>query len=111
MGKFEITTRKNGEFQFNLKATNGQVILTSQGYASKATCLNGVESVKKNATDEARFDKKVASDGSPYFNIVATNGQIIGSSQMYANEANRDNGIASVMANAPEAEVVDLTVG
>ena len=111
MGKFEITTRKNGEFQFNLKANNGQVILTSQGYATKATCLNGVESVKKNSTDEARFDKKVASDGSPYFNIVATNGQIIGSSQMYANEANRDNGIASVMANAPEAEIVDLTVG
>ena len=109
MGKFEITTRKNGEFQFNLKATNGQVILTSQGYASKATCLSGVESVKKNSTDEARFDKKVASDGSPYFNLVATNGQIIGSSQMYANEANRDNGIASVMTNAPDAEIVDLT--
>ena len=99
MGKFEITTRKNGEFQFNLKATNGQVILTSQGYATKATCLNGVESVKKNACDEARFDKKVASDGSPYFNLVATNG----------NEATRDNGIASVMTNAPEAEIVDLT--
>ena len=109
MGKFEITTRKNGEFQFNLKATNGQVILTSQGYATKATCLNGVESVKKNSKDEARFDKKVASDGSPYFNLMATNGQVIGSSQMYANEANRDNGIASVMANAPEAEIVDLT--
>ena len=111
MGKFEITTRKNGEFQFNLKATNGQVILTSQGYASKDTCLSGVESVKKNCKDEARFDKKVAADGSPFFNLVATNGQIIGSSQMYANEVNRDNGIASVMSNAPEAEIVDLTVG
>jgi uncharacterized protein YegP (UPF0339 family) len=109
MGKFEITTRKNGEFQFNLKATNGQVILTSQGYATKATYLNGVESVKKNSADEARFDKKVAYAGSPYVNLVASNGQIIGSSQMYANEANRDNGIASVMANAPEAEIVDLT--
>ena len=109
MGKFEITTRKNGEFQFNLKATNGQVILTSQGYATKATCLNGVESVKKNSQDQARFDKKVASDGSPFFNLVASNGQIIGSSQMYSNETNRDNGIASVMNNAPDAEVVDLT--
>ena len=109
MGKFEITTRKNGEFQFNLKATNGQVILTSQGYATKDTCLNGVESVKTNSKDEARFEKKVANDGSPYFNLIATNGQIIGSSQMYANEATRDNGIASVMSNAPDAEIVDLT--
>ena len=51
----------------------------------------------------------MASDGSPYFNLIATNGQVIGSSQMYANETNRDNGIASVMNNAPDAEVVDLT--
>lgn len=49
MGKFVITTRKNGEFQFNLKATNGQIILTSEGYTTKAACLNGVESVRKDA--------------------------------------------------------------
>lgn len=109
MGKFVITTRKNGEFQFNLKATNGQVILTSEGYKTKASCLNGVESVKKNCKDEKRFNKKVASNGKPYFNLMATNGQVIGSSQMYANETNMKNGIASVMNNAPEAPIVDLT--
>ena len=109
MGKFEIKTRKNGEFQFNLKATNGQVILTSEGYKSKASCLNGIESVKKNSQDEKRFDTKVASTGKPYFNLMAGNGQIIGSSQMYANETNMKNGIASVKKNAPEAPVVDLT--
>ena len=109
MGKFEITSRKNGEFQFNLKATNGQVILTSQGYKTKASCLNGVESVKKNSQDENRFEVKVSSNEKPYFNLMATNGQVIGSSQMYANETNMKNGIASVMKNAPEAEIVDLT--
>lgn len=109
MGKFEIKTRKNGEFQFNLKATNGQVILTSEGYKTKASCLNGVESVKKNCQDEKRFEVKEASNGKPYFNLMATNGQIIGSSQMYANQVNMKNGIASVMKNAPDAEVVDLT--
>ena len=109
MGKFEITARKNGEFQFNLKASNGQVILTSQGYKSKATCLNGIESVKKNSADEKRFEKKVAADGRPFFNLMATNGQVIGSSQMYANEVNMRNGIASVMKNAPQADIVDLT--
>ena len=109
MGKFEIKTRKNGEFQFNLKATNGQVILTSEGYKTKASCLNGVESVKKNCKDEKRFEVKEASNGKPYFNLMATNGQIIGSSQMYANQVNMKNGIASVMKNAPEAPIVDLT--
>ena len=111
MGKFVITTRKNGEFQFNLKATNGQVILTSEGYKTKASCLNGVESVKKNCMEEKRFDVKVASNGKPYFNLMASNGQIIGSSQMYANEVNMKNGIASVQKNAPEAPIVDMTEG
>ncbi|MBO4571430.1 MAG: YegP family protein [Bacteroidales bacterium] len=108
MGKFEITVRKNGEFQFNLKATNGQVILTSEGYTTKSACLNGVDSVKKNAVDINRFEKKVAKNGKPFFNLKASNGQVIGASQMYANEKNCDNGIASVMKNAPDAEVVEL---
>ena len=109
MGKFVITLRKNGEFQFNLKATNGQVILTSEGYTTKAACMNGIESVKKNCAVEARFEKKVASNGKPFFNLKATNGQVIGSSQMYSSEKNMLNGVASVQKNAPEAEVVDLT--
>ena len=107
MAKFEITTRKNGEFQFNLKASNGEIILTSEGYTTKAACLNGVESVKKNAVEEKRFEKLVAKNGKPYFTLKATNGQVIGKSQMYASERNRDNGIASVMKNAPVAEIVE----
>ena len=109
MGKFVITLRKNGEYQFNLKATNGQVILTSEGYTTKAACMNGIESVKKNSQVEARFDKKVASNGKPFFNLKATNGQIIGSSQMYSNEKNMLNGLASVKKNAIDAQVVDET--
>ena len=108
MAKFEISVRKNGEFQFNLKASNGEIILTSEGYTTKAACLNGVESVKKNALEEKRFDQLVAKNGKPYFNLKATNGQIIGQSQMYASERNRDNGIASVMKNAPVAEIVEI---
>ena len=109
MGKFVITLRKNGEFQFNLKATNGQVILTSEGYTTKSACMNGIESVRKNCKVEARFDKKVASNGKPFFNLKAAKGQIIGSSQMYVNEKNMLNGVASVVKNAPEAPVVDMT--
>lgn len=109
MGKFEIKTRKNGEFQFDLKAGNGQVILTSEGYTTKSNCLNGVESVKKNSQDDSKFDRKTSTNGKPYFNLKATNGQIIGTSEMYESEASRDNGIESVKKNAPEAEVSDLT--
>ena len=107
MGKFEITKRKNGEFQFNLKATNGQVILTSEGYTTKAACTNGIESVKKNSQDSSKFDKKIASNGKFYFNLKATNGQVIGTSEMYESEVSRNNGIESVTKNAPTAEVVE----
>jgi uncharacterized protein YegP (UPF0339 family) len=107
MGKFEITVRKDGEFQFNLKAGNGQVILTSEGYSSKSGCLNGVESVRKNAQDDSKFERKTAKNGKPYFNLKATNGQIIGNSEMYESEASRENGIESVKKNAPEAEISD----
>lgn len=110
MAKFVITTRKNGEFQFNLKAGNGQVILASEGYTTKASCVNGIESVRKNAQDDSRFDRKTAANGKAYFNLKAANGQIIGSSEMYETEAARDNGIASVKTNAAVASVDDETV-
>lgn len=109
MGKFVISKRTNGEFQFNLKAGNGQVILSSEGYTARGGCENGIESVKKNAQDEANFEKKTAANGKFHFNLKAGNGQIIGSSQMYESEQGRDNGINSVMENAPSATVEDET--
>lgn len=109
MGKFEITKRKNGEFQFNLKAGNGQVILTSEGYTTKSACNNGIESVRKNSQDENRFKSLKAKNGKPYFNLTASNGQIIGSSEMYESTSSKNNGIDSVKKNAPGSEISDLT--
>ncbi|MBS5796447.1 MAG: YegP family protein [Dysgonomonas mossii] len=109
MGKFEISKRKNGEFQFNLKAGNGQVILSSEGYTKKENCKKGIESVRKNSQVESRFEKLESKNGKSYFNLKATNGQIIGTSELYESVASRDNGIASVVKNAPDAEVVDLS--
>lgn len=105
MGKFIISTRKNGEFQFNLKAANGQVILSSEGYSSKAGCQNGIESVRKNAQNDSKFERLTAKDGRSYFNLKATNGQIIGSSQMYESDNGMEKGIESVKNNAPNASV------
>ncbi|AXG74097.1 DUF1508 domain-containing protein [Flavobacterium arcticum] len=110
MGKFVITKRKNNEFQFNLKAGNGQTILASEGYKAKSSCENGIESVRRNSQDDSKFDRKESSNGKPYFNLKATNGQIIGTSEMYESVASRDNGIESVKKNAPDATVDDQTV-
>ena len=107
MGKFVITKRKNDEFQFNLKASNGQVILSSEGYTTKSSCENGIESVKTNSQNDSRFDRKTSANDKFYFNLKASNGQIIGTSEMYENASGRDNGIESVKTNAPNAEVED----
>lgn len=107
MGKFVITKRSNGEFQFNLKADNGQVILTSEGYANKAACQNGIESVRKNAVNDKQFELKTSSNNKFYFNLKAANGQVIGSSEMYESKAAAENGIASVSKNAPSASIAD----
>ncbi|MFD2528908.1 YegP family protein [Polaribacter marinaquae] len=104
MGKFVISKRTNGEYQFNLKADNGQVILTSEGYSSKAGCENGISSVKTNSQDDSKFERKTSSNGKPYFNLKASNGQIIGTSEMYESTSGRDNGIASVKSNAASTE-------
>lgn len=107
MGKFVITKRKNGEYQFNLKAGNGQTILSSEGYSAKAGCENGIESVRKNSQDDSKYESKTSANEKYYFNLKATNGQIIGTSEMYESVASRDNGIASVKSNAPDATVDD----
>lgn len=109
MGKFVITKRVNGEFQFNLKAGNGQTILASEGYTTKAACDNGIESVRKNSPEDGRYDRKESSNGKYYFNLKATNGQIIGSSEMYESVASRENGIESVKKNAANGVVEDQT--
>ena len=109
MGKFIITKRTNGEFQFNLTAKNGQTILNSEGYKTKLNCEKGIESVKNNSQDDSKFDRKTASNGKFYFNLKATNGQIIGTSQMYESEASRDHGIISVKSNGLEAIIDDRT--
>lgn len=108
---FEIFKDKNGEkFYFRLKAKNGEVILSSQGYASKANCKGGIESVASNAADDANFEKMESEGGKFYFRLVAKNKQVIGTSQMYSSKAGMENGIESVRKNAVGAEVKDTTV-
>ena len=109
MGKFEIKKDKSEQYRFNLKAGNGQVILSSEAYKAKASCENGIESVRTNSQDDDKFERLTAKDDSPYFNLKATNGQVIGTSEMYSSTDAMENGIASVKNNAPDATVEDIS--
>ena len=107
---YDLKHGANGEkYRFNLKAANGEVILVSEAYESKESALNGIESVRKHAVDEAYFERKVSKRSEPYFVLKASNGQVIGMSEMYASEAACENGIASVRKNGPVAQLRDHT--
>lgn len=108
-GKFELKKAKDGQVYFNLKAANGQNILKSEMYKAKSGAKNGIESVKKNAGLENRFDRRESKKGQPYFVLLAGNKQIIGQSEMYSSAAAMENGINSVKKNGPVAIVDDLT--
>ena len=108
-GKFEIYKDKAGEFRFRLKAGNGQTILASEGYKAKTSCKNGIESVRKNSQDDNRFERTETKNGKARFNLRARNGQVVGTSESYESTSARDNGIASVAKNSPDAKVDDQT--
>ena len=108
-GTFVIQKGAKDAIRFNLRAGNHQVILTSESYSTKASALTGIESVRKNSQDDARFTRKKAKDGSAYFVLTAKNGETIGKSEMYTSAAGMENGIKSVASNAPGAKVVDKT--
>ena len=105
-GWFELSKSSDNQFRFVLKAGNGETILTSELYTSKASAE---KSVRSNSPQEERYEKKTASNGKFYFNLKAANHQIIGSSQMYATAQSRETGIASVKANGTSQTVKDNT--
>ena len=107
VGKYVVSKAKNDEVYFNLKATNGQTILTSQMYSSESACFNGIESVRTNCSDDSKFERKQSVNNKPYFVLKAANGQVIGNSEMYESEAGMENGIASVKKNGISTTVIE----
>ena len=107
-GKYDLKKSPSGKHMFNLKAANGQIILTSELYDSKKAAENGIASVKKNAGNDARFERKESKKGQPCFVLKAANGQTIGKSEMYSGKSGMENGIASVRKNA-DARTEDNT--
>ena len=122
MGKFVVKETKTG-VKFDLKAGNGEVIATSEVYTTKAACVKGIESVKKNSAVAAVEDQTVegfATEKNPKFEVYeskngefrfrlkATNGQIIATGEGYKSKAGCMNGIESVKKNAVDADIVDV---
>ena len=104
-GCYELSSNDKGQFSFVLKAGNGEVILRSEQYATKASAENGIASVQGNCGNHARYERKDAADGRPYFNLKAANHQVIRTSQMYQTAAGRDAGIESVKTNGVSTTV------
>lgn len=105
--KFVIRKSSDDQFYFNLQAGNGKVILTSEMYTTKYSCENGIESVKMHAPDDDNYERETARNGKYYFNLKASNGKVIGTSEMYNSTQGRDNGIEAVKDDAPGADIDD----
>lgn len=108
-GWYEIDKTNDGQFRFVLKAGNAETILTSEHYKAKNSALNGIASVQANCTNDARYERKTASNGKFHFNLKAANHEVIGTSQMYSSESARDNGIESVKTNGTTTTIKDNT--
>lgn len=106
---FELSKSGDGQFRFTLKGDNGETVLTSELYHTKASAENGIASVKSNASKDGRYERLVAANGKPYFNLKAANGQVIGTSRLYEVETSREAVIVSTQLHAAQAEVKDLT--
>lgn len=102
--------KKSGsQYMFNLKAGNGEIILTSERYESKSGATSGISSVQTNCTNDARYERKTSKANQPYFVLKAANGQDIGMSEMYSSTTARDNGIQSVKTNGTTTDIRDNT--
>ena len=107
MATFELAKSDNGEFHFNFMDEDDKTILRSEQYGSKASAQNGIEAVRKNAGDDGRYDLKESSSGKFYFNLKAANGQIVGTSSMYASDGERAQAVAYVKKGAAHAGVIE----
>ena len=109
MSQYHLKKATDGQFYFVLKAYNAETILKREMYTTRQGCENGIESVKRNSPNDANYRRLTANNGKYYFNLVAGNNQVIGTSEMYNSTAARDNGIASVKVNGPVAQTADMT--
>ena len=103
MAVFKLNTTDGGQFNFSLKNDADKTLVKSEQYNTKSAAENGIESVKNNADNAARYDAKASDSCKFYFNLKAGNGQIIATSPMFADAAARDAAIAETQKVAKAA--------
>lgn len=108
-GWYELERSSDNQYKFVLKAANSEIILVSELYTQKHSAVNGIESVRKNCHADENFRREEASNGQAYFNLVALNHEIIGTSELYSSAQMRDKGIESVKVNGLSQVVKDIT--
>lgn len=106
-GKFLISNRRNGEFQFSLKDQNDQEVLASEGYNSKASCTAIIHLIKNKITTDCAFDCRTSNNGEFYFDLSTANGYMICRSINYNSRGERDIAIENIRLLAPEASIDD----
>ena len=107
--KYELKKTADGQLMWNLKASNGEVILTSDAYVSKEAATAGIASVRVNAPLDKRYERRTATNGSPYFALKGANGQTVGKSELYSGSVAMHIGITSIKNNAQTDAVDDQT--
>lgn len=108
-GWYELSKSKDDQFRFVLKAGNAETILASELYKTRASAENGIASVQANSADDARYERKTATNGKFCFTLKAANHQVIGTSEIYETAPARDKGIESVKNNGSSTNVKDKT--
>ncbi len=93
---FETFEGQDGQFYFHLMAANGENVLQSEGYSTLANAEAGVRSVLANGHDKRNFELRTARNGDVYFVLKAANGEVIGTSELYASTSNAERGAMTV---------------
>lgn len=109
IGHFELKPSKNAQFYFNLKASNGRIILTSEMYKTKDSVNKGITSVQTNSLDRAQYNLQPDKSGHYYFVLKAKNHEIIGKSESYSSKSAAEKGIESVIKNGRTKIIKEFT--
>ena len=109
MTKFETFVGKNSEHYFRVVNEEGNVLLSSEGYTKKDNMMNGINSVMTNVTNMKNFEMKTSDSGKHFFNLKASNGQVIGTSAMWDSKELRDEWMKKLTTELPKSAITGLS--
>jgi hypothetical protein len=105
--RFQVSESSDGRYHFNLHAANGEIVLSSQSYSTEASAFNGTFSVADSGLDIDNYDiNQTSSANGYYFNLKASNGKIIGTSEVYSTKSNAKRAAESITELLPKVELL-----